>query len=145
MGGFVRRLDSHLYQTYQAVAPEDTHWRQATCEEVGCAHGENGWKTVIDETSALGQMQAHYIRRQSGRKFVEERGEDGMTVFTFASGQPCFKQHKTKIDRQELFLVRGGDARGNPLGQVRRHTRPEDWIEDFQINQDNLMSAIERG
>lgn len=145
MGSYTRRLGASNYQTYQVIAPRDTHWRIATCEEVGCQHGENGWKTVIDETSNLGQMQAHYIRRQSGRKFTEERGQDGMTTFSFASGQPCFKQHKTKIDRQEIFLVRGGDSRGNPTGFRRTHTRPEDWVDDLQENQDRIRSAIERG
>lgn len=145
MGTFTRRLDTSQYQTYQVTAPQSTHWRQATCEEVRCVHGEKGWKTVIDESSSLGQMQAHYIRKESGRKFTEERQADGLTAFTFASGQPCFKRHKTKIDRQENFLVRGGDARGNPLGHVRRHTRPELWVEDFSEHQDRLRSAIERG
>jgi hypothetical protein len=145
MPTFDRRLETAAYKTYAIARPKDTHWRPASCEEVSCGLLERGFKTVVDESTQLGQRQAHYVRRESGRKFTESRREDGLTEFVFASGQPCFKEHKLPLDRQELFYVRRGDARGNPTGQVVRHSRPEDWIEDMAINQDRLRSAIERG
>ncbi|MFD9618502.1 hypothetical protein ACFWB2_14700 [Streptomyces virginiae] len=145
MATFERRMDVTSYKTYAISRPKATHWRAASCEEVGCRLLERGFKTAVDESTQLGQRQAHYIRRESGRKYTEARREDGLTEFVFASGQPCFKEHKLPLDRQELFYVRGGDARGNPSGQVRRHSRPEDWVEDMAINQDRLRSAIERG
>lgn len=145
MGIYNPRLPASQVMTYSVIAPKDTHWRQATCEEVNCGHSRDGWKTIVDESTTLGQMQAHFIRKESGRQFTAERGEDGLTVFTFTSGQPCFQRHQIKLDRQELYLVRGGDKRGNPTGFRRQHTRPEHWVEDMQENQDRLRSAIEEG
>lgn len=132
-------------QTYQVLSPLSTHFRPATCDEVACIHYQTGWRNVVDERSPLGQAQAHFVRKESRRSFTEERGEDGLTTFVFAAGQPCFTRHRIKLDRQELYLVRGGDKRGNPTGFHRQHTRPEHWVEDMQTNQDHLRSAIERG
>lgn len=125
-------------KTYQILAPKDSHWRKASCEEFGCKAYTNGWRSQIDETTDLGKRQAHYIRKQSGRKFTEESTSPGMTVFTFEAGQSCFGQHEVPIGRPEIFLVRDGDWRGNPTGQVRTHKRPEDWVEDFAIHQNRL-------
>ena len=139
-------LPAQAYRTYEIAAPRSTHWRDATCDEVGCHHHQYGWRTVVDETTTLGQRQAHYIRAESRRRFGEHRDEAGLTVFEFAPGQPCFAKHRTRVERPELYLVTGGDWRGNPLGTpTRRHTRPELWVEDFQENQDALITRIERG
>lgn len=132
-------------QTYQMVAPRPTHFREATCMEIDCPNLEYGWKTVIDETTDLGQMQGHYIRKESGKKFVESRDALGMTVFTFEAGQKCFQPHQVRLDKPEIFLVRGGDWRGNPRGEIRRHVRPEDWVEDFAEHQGKIIDAIEKG
>lgn len=145
MGAYRPRLAAHQVQTYQVLSPLSTHFRDATCEEVGCINYQIGWRNVVDERNGLGQQQAYFVRQQSRRSFTEERGEDGLTTFTFASGQPCFTRHRVKLDRQELYLVRGGDKRGNPTGFRRTHSRPQDWVEDIQINQDRLRSAIEKG
>jgi hypothetical protein len=145
MGLYTPRLGTHQVQTYQVLSPVSTHFRPATCEEVACIHYQTGWRNVVDERTQLGQRQAYFVRKESRRSFTEERGEDGLTTFTFASGQPCFTRHQIKLDRQELYLVRGGDKRGNPTGFHRQHTRPEHWVEDMQENQDRLRSAIEKG
>lgn len=146
MGRFYQpRLPASQMQTYSVIAPKDTHWRQATCEEANCVHYQTGWRNIVDERTQLGQAQAHFVRKESRRSFTEERGEDGLTTFSFSAGQPCFTRHQIKLDRQELYLVRGGDSRGNPTGFRRQHTRPLDWVEDMQENQDRLRSAIERG
>jgi hypothetical protein len=104
-----------------------------------------GFQTVVDESTTLGQMQAHYIRHDRTRRHTEERQPDGLTAFTFPPGQPCFVRHEAPVERSERFYVRGGDARGNPTGEVRVHSRPEHWVEDFAENQDRLRSAIEKG
>lgn len=132
-------------KTYQILAPLSTHWRDATCEEIDCPAMQRGWKTIIDESDKDGQRRAHYIRRISGRQFTEERGPDGLVTFTFTAGQKCFRQHRTRIERPEHFLVRPGDWRGNPTGQYFRHTEPEHWVEDFGEHQQNLADRMEKG
>lgn len=141
-------LPSHAYKTYQVVAPLSTHFRPATCQEVECPAMINGWRTVVDESTPLGAKQAHYIRTVSRRSFREDKdlGVSSMTSFVFAPGQLCFAQHKLRTGRPEVYLVRDGDHRGNPRGtQPRRHTRAEDWVEDFNEHQGRLADEIEKG
>lgn len=142
-------LPASAYRTFQIVSPLSTHWRPASCEEFECEQYLRGWKSAIDESTELGQKQAHYIRKMSGRKFTESRDEQpGLTVFTFEAGQTCFSsgQHKVPLGRPEHYLVKGGDWRGNPAGlATRKHAKPEHWVEDFQENQDKLIRQIERG
>lgn len=136
------RIDSQLpvgaMKTYSIVTPMSTHFRDGTCEEADCDGYKFGWLTVIDELTELGQGQAHYIRKESGRRFTETRNELGLTVFTFEAGQKCFREHKVRIERPEIFRVRDGDYRGNPTGQLRVHTRPDFWVEDFAEHQQRL-------
>lgn len=145
------RLDPALppqdYRSFTISAPRPTHWRPATCAEVGCLHHHHGWQTTVDEATTLGQMQAYHVRRESGLGYTEHRDELGMTVFTFAAGQTCFSaaEHKVRLDRQEHYLVTGGDWRGNPRGERRVHASPGNWVEDFQANQDRLVTLHNRG
>ncbi|MFD6035721.1 hypothetical protein ACFWHF_14440 [Streptomyces griseoincarnatus] len=139
-------LTAAEYKTYQIVAPLASHWRPATCEEVDCPAYTGGWVSRIDEQSELGQKQAHYIRKQAGRKFSEDRQPDGLTAFTFPPGQACFQQHQKRLERPELYVVRDGDWRGNPLGTApRTHSRPDHWVEDFAEHQERLARIIEKG
>lgn len=147
LGRLAPKMPAAAYTTYRVVAPLRTHFRAATCVEAACPQMQYGWRSIIDESTNLGQMQAHYIRRESGRHFTEEKQSDGQTVFTFTAGQPCFQEHRLRIeDKPEIFLREGGDWRGNPLGTERvRHTRPEFWQEDFALHQDKLARAAEQG
>ncbi|MEU6781497.1 hypothetical protein ABZ912_20015 [Nonomuraea angiospora] len=139
-------LPAGAYKTYQIVQPLATHFRPATCEEVACGAHAHGWRTLVDETAELGQRQAHYIRRQSGRRFVEQRTPEGLTAFTFEPGQRCFGRHQQPLERDPLYFVRGGDWRGNPLGgRPYQHRRGDDWVEDFAEHQDRISRQIERG
>lgn len=140
------RLDAGHMQTYQILAPLETHWRPATCEEVACPQAERGWKMRIDLSTGLGQRQAHYIKHLSGRKYTSEKVGDQLFELTFSSGQPCFQQHKARLDREERYIVRGGDHRGNPSGRpTRTHSRPEHWVEDMQENSDRINRINQRG
>ena len=133
------KLSSGAFKTYQILSPRATHQRGATCSEVDCQAQAHGWRTEVDEASMLGQMQAHYIRQESGRDFVETRDEHGMTVFTFTPGQRCFARHMVSLDRPELFLVRNGDHRGDPAGgRPFRHRRAEDGVDDCAGHQERL-------
>lgn len=149
-----RGLPSQAYKTYQIIAPVPTHWRPATCEEVECVAWRNGWKTIVPSDSA----QAQYIRSgASGRRFVESTGSrqlnealvgllnEALVEFMFEPGQRCFaaESHRVSLEREPLFVVRGGDARANPTGERRVHSRAEDWQEDFAEHQDRIKRARE--
>jgi len=136
------------YKTYAIRSPLATHFRPATCAEVECQAYAKGWKTIVDERIDLGRRQAYYIRKESGRRFFEHRGEAGLTCFDFEAGQRCFRsgEHRVSLRRPENFVVLGGDWRGNPLGSPSvKHVKPEFWIEDFQDHQTRLRDARERG
>jgi hypothetical protein len=134
-------LPVHAYKTYAITSPISTHYREARCTEAGCLAQRNGWKTVVDESTALGQKQAFYIRSRSGRKYVETR-TGGTTEFVFEAGQQCFATHQVPLDRPELYVVRGGDFRGNPTGEVRRFSSPDAFVNDFGEHQDRLARVI---
>jgi hypothetical protein len=139
-------LPPQAYQTFQMAAPLATHYRDATCDEADCRAWLAGWTTTVDESTDLGQRQAHYIRAESKRGFKEQRNEAGLTVFTFWAGQKCFACHKVRLDREWRYFVRGGDWRGNPAGvPAREHKRPEDWADDFAESLGKIRDLRERG
>jgi len=139
-------LPPQAMQTFQILAPKETHTRKATCEEVECPHYLRGWRMKIDLNTELGQRQAQYIKYSSGRSYKKVSARDGLVELEFAPNQECFREHRARIDRPEIFRVKGGDHRGNPLRTpVRTHKKPEFWVEEFAENQDRLKTQIERG
>jgi len=139
-------LPAAAMKTYVIAAPLATHWRPATCEESECPAYQHGWQTSVDESTDLGQRQAHYIRHDRTRRHTERRAETGLTVFEFAAGQNCYTAHRQPSGRPERFLVRGGDWRGNPAGvPAREHTKPDFWVEDMAGSLDAIRTAQERG
>jgi len=139
------RLPVEAVQTYAIRAPKGTHHRTASCAEADCPNLQHGWRSVIDEATDLGAAQATYIRRESGRKFTEERDPAGLTVFTFEAWQRCFAEHTVPLEREPFYVVRGGDWRGNPRGEIRRHANGDDWVEDFAEHQQTLADRLEQG
>lgn len=129
------------YKTYAVASPRDTRVKTA-CEQAGCLAWRQGWTTTVDEGTDMGRSQAAYIRRRSGRTFREQRTAAGLTVFRFESGQRCFRDHHT---RPEIFWVRGGDWRGNPLDLRRRHANGRDWTEDFALHQGRIADRQRKG
>jgi hypothetical protein len=130
------------YKTYAMLFPTQTHFRQATCEEVMCFNFLNGWKTVVSE----GSPQAAIARSLKGSySFTEASIEGGLVEFLFAPGQKCFKwnEHKLPLDRPGHFVVRPGLSWA-PTGQARV-MRPLDWVDDFANHQDKIHTALERG
>ena len=138
-------LPASAYKTYAIQVPLATHWNVVTCADAECAAHEHGWTTVIDEGPDLGQRQAHYIRRESGRRFTEERQADGLTAFSFEAGQKCFAEHRGRNMRPERFVERDGDHRGNPTRRRREYARPDEWVESFSEHQTRLKTLMERG
>ena len=141
---------AHAYRTFQVKVPRGPEFqRPATCEQVDCEHWLHGWQTLVDATNT-DLLEA---LRASGRPYTEIV-DDGqpfalIRVFTFAPGTPCFRasQHRVAVrpDVPQLFVVRGGDWRGNPTGEWRIHQRPDDWVEDLQESTEALRETIERG
>jgi hypothetical protein len=140
------KMPAASYTTYQVLAPRATHWRRVGCAEAQCPRYERGWKTIVDETTDLGARQAHYIRRESGRRYTETR-DAGLTTFGFEAGQRCFGSdaHKVPLDRPQIFRRHGGDWRGNPRGDVLTHVRSDDWLDDFANHQDRLATRLQQG
>lgn len=142
-------LPAALRKTYRWVRPLATHFRAASCEESGCRAFVEGWRMVIDDRCDPGMGQAYFIRRESGRLFKEERQADGLVEFSFPAGQPCFQASKHRLpieDRPGLFLLDGGDWRGNPLGVKRiNFSTPEAWRDDFGEHQERLADRIKQG
>lgn len=134
---------SRDYKTYQIVSPLSTHWRPATCAEIDCPEYLKGWRLRVE---GLPPEMLH-AAKTCGRKFAELDVSANEHWLIFEAGQPCFRaaQHRKLLDKQEIFIVRDGDFRGNPTGNVRKHTRPEDWREDFAEHQEKLARQIQQG
>lgn len=137
-------LPAQSMKTYTILAPTETHWRPATCEDVDCPNHLYGWVTRVDEATELGQRQAHYLRHDRTRAHTETRTEAGLTEFTFPPGTRCFTEHKARVERPELYVVRGGDHRGNPRGDVQ-HVTAEAWSDDFGEHQETLADRLQQG
>lgn len=135
------------YQTFAIHSPLATHHRPATCAEAECGAHLNGWTSVIDEATELGQQQAYYIRHDASRRHVEEKRPDELTEFRFEAGQRCFAadSHTVPLERPELYLVRPGDWRRDGRGQVRQHSGPDPWLDEFQTNQEAIAARINQG
>lgn len=134
------------FKTYAVSSPVATHTRVATCREVECQHYLAGWVTTVDLGTDLGKRQAGYIAAKSGRAFTREGVPGTMLMrFTFPPGQKCFSEHRVPLDRPALYVVRGGDWRGNPRGDTRLFKRAEDWVDDFAEHQSKIIQARGRG
>lgn len=135
------QMPVQAYKTYELSAPLASHWRKATCAEVDCPHWTHGWATTV----VTGSDDEALIRR-ARRRFTAEHQADGFTRFMFEPGQPCFaaSRHQLPLEREPLYVVRGGDWRAN-TGRVRTHTSGESWVDDFATHQDQLATRIERG
>ena len=146
MGRITPKVGAQYYQTFQVTSPVSTHTRRGSCEEVECAQYARGWKMRLDLTSELGQKQAYYIKHSSGRSYKVVSQENGLVELEFAANQDCFQEHRVPLDRPEIYRVRGGDFRGNPLRTVTRvHKKPEYWVEEFAEHQDRISRVIEKG
>jgi len=131
------------YKTYRILAPQSTHFRLAKCAEVGCPAYLNGWRVRVEGLPP----QLVHTARNSGRRYVEQSVAEGETWLVFEAGQPCFKaaEHRLRLDRPELYVVQGGDWRGNPTGETRTHATAADWVDDFGEHQQRIAEQIERG
>lgn len=152
-------VDPSAITTYQVVSPRQTHTRPATCAEVDCAAERDGFAVVCDLTPQ-GRAWARRLRsvcRPAGARLspvVAARihgrytitvDATGVETYTFPAGTPCFTSHRVTLDRPELYIVRGGDLRGNPRRIMRRVERPDQWVDEFATNQDQIATRVQRG
>jgi hypothetical protein len=138
------QLPPQFYRTYQLASPLTTHFRKATCAEVGCEHYRIGWQVRIEGL----RPELLKAAKTSGRSYREEHRAEGETYLVFEAGQACFRagEHRIRTDRPPLYIVRDGDHRGNPRGtKARLHQRPEHWQEDFAGHQQKIADAIQEG
>jgi hypothetical protein len=147
------KMPASAYKTYSIAAPVSTHWRKATCKETDCPRYLNGWRVQVElltpELLHTAKTVRHLINgRWVPYRYTELRVSESQTFLVFEAGQPCFQaaEHRIKIDRPELYIVRDGDHRGNPRRtEARRHTRPEHWVEDFATHQERLADTLRQG
>lgn len=143
---FDPKLPVHAMKTYALVQPLRTHTREVTCREVECRGYRLGFSITCDVKSELGQRQAYYIRMHSGRAYTQARQPNtSLVTFTFKPGQQCFATHRVPVWREPLYVVRGGDWRGNPRGERMTHAAPAHWVDDFATHQDRLHTVQQRG
>lgn len=138
------------YKTYSLSAPIETHRRRATCREIDCPQWIEGWETPV----IPGSTDEALLRRMCDglidgvRRYFTELPirSDGMLRLHFAAGQPCLaaSTHTVTLEREPLYVVRGGDWRSS-TGLIRRHTRGNDWVEDFAEHQIYVAGWQERG
>lgn len=135
-----------FYRTFRIAAPESTHWQWTPCEAADCSKYQNGWASPVvtgsDDEAFLrkvcrGDVDGHR------RHFREIPQGDGRTLFVFEPGQPCFRisEHRRRVDRPELFIVRDGDRRWG--ANARRYDRAYQWVDDFAHNQDSIRKAMD--
>jgi len=133
------RMPVDAYQTFSVKSRPDKAIK-TVCERVGCAAWRQGWESVIDESTQLGQQQAAFIR-SSGRTFREQRTAVGLTVFRFEAYQRCFEDHQTM---PEKYVVQRGDWRAK-VGELRVHKRASDWVEHVQQHMGLLLDEKAKG
>lgn len=131
------------YKTYRIVTPR-SHRRPASCAELDCEKWRNGWLTALDAGNPRQAKLADWIRLHSKRSFTVE--QIGMAVkFVFPAGQQCFEPHSVRC-KPPLYLVQGGDWRGNPRGVATvRHSGIDSWVDDFASNQQAIADRVGRG
>jgi hypothetical protein len=141
------------YKTYSVVSPISTHFRPGTCAETDCPHYLNGWGVRLENlTPDLRETVKSATFERQGRqvkyRYTVQALADGHIYLVFEAGQPCFRasQHRVRIDKPPLFLVRDGDWRGNPRRtRARQHLNPQNWVEDFAGHQQGLADEIAKG
>lgn len=141
-------MPPQAYKTYSMRMPVTSHWRPATCDEAGCEHYRSGWVTTVDVSTELGRAQYAYLMADRTRRPGVQKVSEHLFKFVYGPGFRCFRSgdHRVQVGRDALFVVTGGDWRGNPMNvPARVHRRAEDWVDDFATHQDRLATAIQKG
>ncbi len=138
------------YRTFSVHMPIATHWRPASCEEVGCKRWAKGWRTSFVPGTDAGEKIRFQIKNSpTKRKYTVLRQAERIDVI-FEAGQECFLQdhpathHKMPHwQRPQLHVIRGGDWRASTT--TARTVGADEWIDRFATNQDRLKTLVGRG
>ncbi|MET0916720.1 MAG: hypothetical protein ABWY81_11040 [Jiangellaceae bacterium] len=135
------------FKTYQVVAPVSTHRRRATCAEVDCEKRARGYAAQCDVSTITGQGNAAVLEKLLGRRVrhASRSVKGNLVTYTFPAGQDCLDVHSVPLEREPLYIVRGGDHRGNPLGTASRQLKVADFVDDFSNHQAALADRAARG
>lgn len=161
------------YQTYQVFAPLHSHWRRASCDEVGCptvrparcdqidcARYHHGWRTIIPAT----RLDLIRTIRTSGRRFTEKPAPGGLIEFVFPAGQQCFdsmvvhrmaggpcqEKHVLPVGRPGIFVVQRGLRHDRALPPPNQFSgvvfgeRVDLWLEHFAEHLQKLADQRNR-
>lgn len=131
-------------RTFQIDQPLETHFRRATCQEVNCKAYANGWKMGFDLTDPEKVAAARAIRDKSGRTFTVELA-DNKVIMTFPAGQRCFVTHRVSLEREPIYIVRGGDFRGNPRRERTVHKTADSFVDRWDNELSTIKEIQERG
>lgn len=125
-------LPASAMQTHQIDAPLLTHWRAASCEEVDCPDFRHGWGVPLAGKDEGDIWQLEHC----GRSYVRGELPGYGPAYLYEAGQPCFRasEHRTRLDREELFVVRHGDWRvtareAKQAGQFTRFSGADAWMD----------------
>lgn len=138
-------LPSEAFTTYQVARPVLTHWKVATCAQVDCERRARGWRMAFDLADPQKRAAAKWIKHHSQRAFTVESQDGDIVTLAFAAGQDCFETHHASLERDPIFVIRGGDQRGNPRGTQARVLSGISWRDDFGEHQQTLADTQERG
>jgi hypothetical protein len=129
------------HKTFRIKAPLATHFRAFTPEEIAagdacrltdCPSYLTGWKLRWD---VLSEADRH-LATHCGRAYRIDQ-----EWIVFEPGQACFRapDHRLRIDRPELFLVRDGRA------PARVHDNADNWADDLHTHVDRIDTTRQRG
>jgi hypothetical protein len=138
-----RQLPVSSYKTYAIRSPIQTHYRKATCEEIGCEAFQNGW-AYLKEDLTPGDL---YLATHSGKRYREVHIGPGQNYIVFEAGQSCFgaAQHVISLHRPEFYFVGRGHTSVFQARHARAHANGDDFVDDFANHQDKLNTTFKRG
>lgn len=139
-----QRAAPEHYKTYRLIAPIRTHRRAATCAEVDCPKRQKGFKATFDVSTVAGRDNAMQVERSGRRRTFTVAGP--LVTYVFPAGQDCFDRHTVSLEREPIYVVQGGDHRGNPRSMPRlTHKSSDDWVDDFANHQLEVVERTQRG
>lgn len=121
-------------QKFVVDAPLETHWRDASCEEVECQFWRAGFTSVLDTAQERHRdIIAWLDSGATGLQFVKVRKADTLMEIHFPPGQQCLESrlpyakqgrpHRVRLDRLAHF------SQQTASGVLRVFDRPEHMTE----------------
>lgn len=135
------KLSNDRMQTHTILAPLQTHWRKATCEEVACKPFLEGYGVPLKGLDADDLALLESFIKVHKMKASKVEITDGEWHYWFAPGQRCLRasSHVRRLDREEIFLVRNGDWRGtDPTQDPITFSSADSWADHLGTHLDKF-------